>query len=87
MLMISQVPFRGGGANTALRDACDLASAIAKASQTGGDMNLALREYERAIIPRGRAKVLESRADGEGENFNLSGGRLSDEAAQNSIEA
>jgi len=64
------------GANTALRDACDLATVLGEVSRTGGDIRPALREYERATIPRGRAKVLESRADGEGENFELSGGRL-----------
>ncbi|KAK5684264.1 hypothetical protein LTS10_004128 [Elasticomyces elasticus] len=72
----SMVPFRGWGANTALLDACDLGRVLIKVAEAGEGLRPALREYERTMIPRGREKVLESRAEGEAEKYELDGGRV-----------
>jgi hypothetical protein len=67
------------GANIALRDACDLGEAIV-AGVNGVCIEGMVRLYERTMIPRGRAQVLESRAVGESDAaYDLSGGRLEKE--------
>ncbi|KAG6353511.1 hypothetical protein INS49_005472 [Diaporthe citri] len=57
----AMIPFRGGGANTAIRDACELAELIIQAHQEVG----VLVPYEEVMLPRGRDIVLASRAAGE----------------------
>ncbi len=65
------------GANTAVLDACDLAQHIIQGIGDGRETSAILRAYEEQMIPRGRTKVLESRADAESDsNFDVSGGRL-----------
>lgn len=65
------------GVNTAILDVCDLASGIISGIETGSDLNWVLKLYESTMIPRGRTKVLESRATGESDDaFEISGGRL-----------
>lgn len=65
------------GANTAILDVCDLASGIIEGVENRDDLSWVLKSYEDKMIPRGRTKVLESRATGESKDaFEVSGGRL-----------
>jgi hypothetical protein len=65
------------GANTAILDVCDLAEGIIHGVENKGDLSWILKSYEGKMIPRGIAKVLESRATGESDDaFEVSGGRL-----------
>lgn len=65
------------GANTAIMDVCDLARGIIEGIRIGQELNWVLKAYESKMIPRGRMKVLESRATGESDDaFEVSGGRL-----------
>jgi hypothetical protein len=74
------------GANTAILDVCDLASGIVHGIETGGDLGWFLKSYENIMIPRGRTKVLESRATGESDDaLEVSGGRLQREKAAGNI--
>jgi len=70
------------GANTALRDSCELGIALSKGSKEGAaGLQQILREYERKMIPRGREHVLLSRTDAEADDhIDLSGGRLEKQA-------
>lgn len=61
----AMIPFRGGGANTAIRDACELAELIIQASQEGAPLGSVVGPYEDVMLPRGRDTVLASRAAGE----------------------
>lgn len=61
----AMIPFRGGGANTAIRDACELAELIIQAHQKGLPLEGVLGPYEDVMLPRGRDIVLASRAAGE----------------------
>ena len=72
------------GANTALRDACELGVALSGAvGRNPEELQQILREYERKMLPRGREHVLSSRAVAEAENQNdLSGGRLERQAKE-----
>jgi hypothetical protein len=73
------------GANTALLDVCDLAEGIIDGIEASNSVNEVLRMYEKCMIPRGRRKVLESRATAESEsNFDISGGRLDKQSAMKS---
>ena len=73
----SMVPFRGMGANTALLDVCDLANALIAGVEARASVEEVLRSYEAQIIPRGRTKVLESRAEAESSSsYDVSGGRI-----------
>lgn len=77
--MKRQVPFRGMGANTAIIDACDLGRRLGKAAQEGSDLNETLKKYEEVMIPRGRDKVLQSRATGDSDvSSEIAGGRAID---------
>ncbi|KEF61053.1 uncharacterized protein A1O9_02618 [Exophiala aquamarina CBS 119918] len=73
----SMVPFRGMGANTAILDVCDLAEGIIHGIESGDDLSWMLKSYETTMIPRGRSKVLESRATGDSADaLEVAGGRL-----------
>lgn len=61
----AMIPFRGGGANTAIRDACELAELIIQARQEDRPLDRVVRPYEDVMLPRGRDTVLASRAAGE----------------------
>lgn len=61
----AMIPFRGGGANTAIRDACELAELIIHAHQKDVPLDWVLGPYEEVMLPRGRDIVLASRAAGE----------------------
>ncbi|OJI98236.1 hypothetical protein ASPVEDRAFT_79902 [Aspergillus versicolor CBS 583.65] len=56
------VPFYLAGANTAVRDACDLARCIVG---NPGDSSSLIREYEDRMLTRGRQMVLRSRKAGQ----------------------
>ncbi|RHZ50373.1 FAD-dependent oxidoreductase [Aspergillus thermomutatus] len=56
------IPFHLAGANTAIKDACDLARQLSHPKQ---DFPEAIQCYEKVMIPRGREKVLRSRLAGE----------------------
>ncbi|EXJ74309.1 uncharacterized protein A1O5_02605 [Cladophialophora psammophila CBS 110553] len=80
----SMVPFRGMGANTALLDACDLGEGLIKGIQEKEDLQWVLQLYEQIMIPRGRNKVLESRATADSDDAReIAGGRI-DEAQASS---
>lgn len=65
------------GANTALIDVCELAQVIIAAAKDKSDVEPQLRACEAKMIPRGRTKVLESRAITESDkSLDVSGGRL-----------
>ncbi|KAJ9605987.1 hypothetical protein H2200_009836 [Cladophialophora chaetospira] len=73
----SMVPFRGMGANTALLDACNLGEGLTKGVQAKEDLQWVLQTYEEKMIPRGRQKVLESRATADSDDAHeISGGRI-----------
>ena len=55
-------PFKGAGANTAIRDAADLGRALVRQRKSGVALDRVLREYEEVAVPRGREQVLASRA-------------------------
>ncbi|KAK6371579.1 uncharacterized protein PV06_01388 [Exophiala oligosperma] len=61
----TMVPFRGQGANTAIRDACDLGRLLIKAGGVPQAPEDLLQEYASNILPRGREMVLSSRASGQ----------------------
>ncbi|KAI9154779.1 FAD/NAD(P)-binding domain-containing protein [Paramyrothecium foliicola] len=61
----TMIPFRGAGANTAFRDAADLTRTLRDAFEQGLKIPLALQEYAKVMLPRGREMVLESRAAGQ----------------------
>lgn len=61
----AMIPFRGGAANTAIRDACELAELIIQAHQKDVPLDWVLGPYEEVMLPRGRDIVLASRAAGE----------------------
>lgn len=61
----AMIPFRGGGANTAIRDACELAELITQARREDRALDSVVRPYEDVMLPRGRDTVLASRAAGE----------------------
>ncbi|KAK3676061.1 hypothetical protein LTR78_004253 [Recurvomyces mirabilis] len=78
-MTMCKVPFRGMGANTAMRDACDLGMALSQqaAKNDAEEHQQILRQYELKMLPRGREHVLLSRADAEADDhIDLSGGRL-----------
>lgn len=58
-------PSRGGGANTAILDACDLGDLIVGAHQARKDLASVVDRYLEIMVPRGRKMVLSSRAAGE----------------------
>ena len=58
------------GANTAILDACDLGMALTAGMRDGRDLQWIMKTYEEKMIPRGRTKVLESRATGESTDTN-----------------
>lgn len=62
----TMIPFNLSGANTAVRDACDLARLLAEK-----DLSMALEAYEEISIPRGREMVLRSRANGADRDLRL----------------
>ncbi len=65
------------GANTALLDACNLGEGLTKGIQAEEDLQWVLQTYEEKMIPRGRQKVLESRATADSDDAHeISGGRL-----------
>lgn len=73
---LTQVPFRGMGANTAILDACELGENLIKGIQTEEDLHWVLQTYERNMIPRGRLTVLESRDTANSDDAQeISGGR------------
>ena len=75
------------GANTAILDVCDLARAIISGIQNGDDLDWMLKGYETKMIPRGRTKVLESRATGDSDDaIEVSGGRLQREKLSENLE-
>lgn len=61
----AMVPIRGGGANTAILDACDLGDLIVRAHQARKDLASVVERYLEIMVPRGREMVLSSRAAGE----------------------
>lgn len=61
----TMIPFRGQGANTAIRDACDLGRLLIKAGGVPQAPEDLLQEYASIILPRGREMVLSSRASGQ----------------------
>ncbi|KAH6701311.1 hypothetical protein BKA64DRAFT_648399 [Cadophora sp. MPI-SDFR-AT-0126] len=61
----AMTPFRGGGANTAIRDACELSKLIIQAVEDKQPLKSVLRKYEEVMLPRGSEIVLSSRAVGE----------------------
>ena len=74
---VRQVPFRGMGANTAFLDACNLGEGLKNGIQGKEDLQWAFQSYEEKMIPRGRQKVLESRATADSDDASeISGGRL-----------
>lgn len=74
--LTSQIPFRGMGANTAIIDSCELGQAIINGVKEKVDLEWMLKCYEEVMVPRGRAKVLASRATGESTaTSDLLGGR------------
>lgn len=65
------------GANTAILDSCDLGKALIDGIKAKADLERVLRCYEDIMVPRGREKVLDSRATGEATTSEgLAGGRL-----------
>lgn len=73
----TQVPFRGMGANTAILDACDLGVNLITGIRAEDDLHWVLQTYERAMIPRGRLKALESRETANSDDAQeISGGRV-----------
>lgn len=65
------------GANTAIIDACDLGRGIIEGVSRGGDIVEVLQKYAEIMVPRGRTKVLESRATGESQDSReVAGGRI-----------
>lgn len=66
----SMIPFCIAGANSAIQDACDLGRILGRKSREhGSDLRLAIREYEKLMLPRGRKNVLQSRAVGKSGNL------------------
>jgi 2-polyprenyl-6-methoxyphenol hydroxylase-like FAD-dependent oxidoreductase len=67
----TMIPLKGAGANTAIADACDLATLIAQELRrkdvTGLNMAAVLDEYHALMCPRGREIVPSSRAAGKDE--------------------
>lgn len=61
----AMIPFRGGGANTAIRDACELSELVIQACKEDRPLRSVVRLYEDVMLPRGREIVLASRAAGE----------------------
>jgi len=61
----AMIPFRGGGANTAIRDACELAELVIRASQKEEPLDSVVRPYEDVMLARVRETLLASRATGE----------------------
>jgi 2-polyprenyl-6-methoxyphenol hydroxylase-like FAD-dependent oxidoreductase len=77
-----QVPFRGMGANTAFLDACDLGNGLIEGIRVSEDLQWVLQKYEEIMIPRGRQKVLESRATADSDDaYEVSGGRVKKQEA------
>ena len=73
----SMIPFCVAGANTAVQDACDLGSLLAEAVKGNQDLNWVLHEYEKKMLPRGKRKVLASRAVGDvGDLLSMVEGRV-----------
>ena len=65
------------GANTALLDACDLGRGLTNGIKGREDLQWVLQKYEDVMVPRGRKKVLESRATADSDDAHeISGGRL-----------
>ncbi|KAK0101676.1 hypothetical protein ONS95_006833 [Cadophora gregata] len=60
----AMIPFRGGGANTAIRDACELANLIIDAVKEEKPFGSVLKKYEEVMLPRGQEMVLTSREAG-----------------------
>jgi 2-polyprenyl-6-methoxyphenol hydroxylase-like FAD-dependent oxidoreductase len=63
----TMIPFYLAGANTAIRDACDLARAL---ERYPSELPTALQYYEEIMIPRAREMVLQSRAAGDWPDLN-----------------
>lgn len=61
----SMIPFCIAGANTAIQDACDLGRLLGMGIKEHQELDWLLHEYEAKMLPRGREKVLASRAVGE----------------------
>jgi 2-polyprenyl-6-methoxyphenol hydroxylase-like FAD-dependent oxidoreductase len=74
----SMIPFCIAGANSAIQDACDLGRILGRRlTEEGSDFRLAIREYEKLMLPRGRKNVLQSRAVGEsGDLMSMVEGRV-----------
>lgn len=72
------IPFYLAGANTAIKDACDLARNMSKNSQ---NPHLAIQRYEKRMITRGRQMVLRSRKAGEAPTLNEIVVRANDEGS------
>lgn len=70
----TMMPFRGSGANTALLDACNLASLIASTPQRTqrGDVISVLQRFCQVACPRGRDIVTKSQAAGNDMRLMLS---------------
>ena len=65
------------GANTALRDSCELGEGLVKGIEANEDLQWVLQVYEETMISRGRQKVPESRATADSDKANdVAGGRL-----------
>lgn len=75
----AMMPFQGAGANTALLDACDLASllmaSLNKIKSQDGVVSL-LQEYSSIVCPRGKENVKKSHASGETMNKILGSTKL-----------
>lgn len=63
----SMMPFQGAGANTALLDACDLASLLINISDMANELEVisTMQAYSCILCPRGKQSVVGSHASGE----------------------
>lgn len=62
----TMLPLRGAGANTACKDACDLARILIKGQAEDDSVEWMLKQYESIMLPRGQSAVLDSRRAGDG---------------------
>jgi 2-polyprenyl-6-methoxyphenol hydroxylase-like FAD-dependent oxidoreductase len=65
----TMIPFFLAGANSAIKDACDLAKALQKFPGRAG-LRRAQETYESIMVKRSKEMVLKSRAQGELDNLN-----------------
>ena len=61
----TMVPFQSSGANTALKDACDLVDLLVQNLQQQSPIPELLQRYAEIALPRGRERVKASHASGE----------------------